>query len=289
MSKVTDVIPSLGNMNLLETINILNSGTFIPDEILICVPVNKKVEFGLPTNSKLIYCEKKSQVAQRAEGFRLAKSDFVLQLDDDTHLAETCLEKLVERLVKSKDNSAVAPIILNSETKESIYKYENLDTKFNTLRHFIANGPELYKPGVITKVGSCFGPKFSVESDAIIETEWVAGCCVLHRRENLVCDDYYPFTGKAYSEDLIASYLYKLKSINFYICNNTFCFTPPAAVGESSFMELIKELRARRYYIILSNKHSLRFYIYAGFRCIFELIFNIPKRLLHRTHVGYVQ
>ena len=140
MSKVTVVIPSLGNMNLLETINILNSGTFIPDEILICVPVNKKVEFGLPTNSKLIYCEKKSQVAQRAEGFRLAKSDFVLQLDDDTHLAETCLEKLVERLVKSKDNSAVAPIILNSETKESIYKYENLDTKFNTLRHFISRG-----------------------------------------------------------------------------------------------------------------------------------------------------
>ncbi|MFK5893441.1 MAG: glycosyltransferase [Pseudomonadota bacterium] len=289
MSKVTVVIASLGNVNLLETINVLNSGTLIPEEILICVPVNKEVEFEIPANSKLIYCEKRSQVAQRAEGFRLAKSDFVLQLDDDTHLAEACLEKLVERLIKSNNNSVVAPVILNSETKESIYKYDNLDTKFNKLRHFIANGRELYKPGTITKVGSCFGPKFSVESDSVIETEWVAGCCVLHRRENLVCDDYYPFTGKAYSEDLIASYLYKLKSVDFYICNNAFCFTPPAAAGESSFLELIKELRARHYYIILSNRHSIRFYIYAGFRCTFELIFNIPKRWLHRTRIGYAQ
>ena len=287
MISVTVVIPSLGEINALKTIMSLNAGTLVPGKILLCIPHGTKLYFPIPDNVEIVLCEKRSQVAQRAHGFSLATSDFVLQLDDDTELTETCLEKLVGRLGSSEKYSAVAPVILNSATKKSIYEHEKLSTKFNKLSHFIANGTDLYMPGTITKVGSCFGPKFCVESDAVIEVEWVAGCCVLHRRENLICADYYPFTGKAYSEDLIASYLYKLKSIKFFICHNCVCLTPSAVPTGSSFMEMIKELRARRYYIILANKHSFRFYIYASLRCSFELIFKMPKRLLRRIRIGH--
>lgn len=286
-SLISVVIPSLGKINLFTTINILNSGTLVPDEILICVPVGTRLPFDIPSNSKVIYCIKRSQVAQRAEGFKIAKSEFVLQLDDDTHLAPTCLEQLRDVAMKCQNNCAIAPTILNIKTKESIYKNEQLVTTFNTIKYFVANGHKLYVPGTITKVGSCFGPIFAADRDSNLEVEWLAGCCILHRRSNLNCDDFYPFTGKAYCEDLIASYYYKLKSIVFYSCNKAFCFTVPGDPQDGSLLELMKELRARHYFVVLSGRPIMLFYAYAVFRCGFEVLINMPKKLIRRIRVGY--
>jgi len=286
MDTVTVVIPSLGASNLLQTISFLNAGSLVPDEILICVPDNTILEFDIPNNAKLIHCNKRSQVAQRAKGFKLATSEFILQLDDDTHLSTICLENLVDAAVNLPLNCAVSATLMNAQTKSSFYQYENIPTFFNIVRHFISNGLKGYVPGTVTSVGSCFGPEFSEVADSVINIEWLAGCCVLHRRDNLIHDDYYPYRGKAYAEDLIASYLYKQKNITFYNSPKALVYTQAAEPNEGSLLELLKELRARRYYITLSGLSTLHFYLYATFRCGYEMSINIPKRLVNRIRVG---
>jgi hypothetical protein len=279
MSFVSVVIPSLGKNHLLETIEILNAGTKVPSEILICVPNGTTLEFEIPKNSKVIFCSEKSQVSQRAVGFQSSKSEFVLQLDDDTHLSPNCLEGLVNHAISNKISSAIAPSIFNLETKRSIYEGENLPTIFNKIKNYISNGSATHAPGNISKAGLCLGPKFSPVNNSLVGVEWLAGCCILHRRCNLIIDNYYPYKGKAYCEDLIASYYYTLKNITLYSSNKSKCYTAPVNPKDNSLLSLMYDLRARRYYVLLSMKNSNRFYVYAIFRVCYEILINIPKRI----------
>jgi len=281
MNAVSVVIPSLGKLNLLKTINILNSGTIVPDEILICIPNDTELEFEIPENSSLIYCSKRSQVAQRAKGLKNADSEFVLQLDDDTHLSKNCLEMLLETAMNCNSGCAVAPAILNEKTKKSIYENEGVKSPFNTFKNFLANGLDLYKPGTVTKVGTCFGPAFISDSKSLQEVDWLAGCCVLHKKTNLIYDDYFPFMGKAYNEDLIASFLYKTKSVVFYVNKEACCFTAPYDPNESSFIELLKDLRSKHYYMSLSGRLTIRFYVFSAFKLIFNGVVISPKRIIN--------
>ena len=41
----------------------------------------------------------------------------------------------------------------------------------------------------------------------IVRTQWLAGGCVLGYKEDLIIDNFYPASGKAYSEDCLHSYL----------------------------------------------------------------------------------
>lgn len=282
MGLVSVVIPTLGKINLLNTISILNSGSIVPSEIIICLPIETRLAFDIPGNVKILYSTKRSQVAQRALGLKEAKSEYVLQLDDDTHLATDCLEKLVSAIMDSQVKCAVSPSILNMETNESIYKNEYSNTLFSKIRYFIANGRKLYKPGTITGAGTCFGPKYTPGDESIVNVEWLAGCCILHKKENLIFDDYYPFEGKAYCEDLIASYLYKKNSISFFCVSGAKCFTVPNEQNSGTFPELIKEQKIRKYYLIMSGNSTTRYYIYAVFRYIYEVIVNYPKKILNK-------
>ena len=78
------VIPSLGG-NLHSSLEALNSGSLVPDEVIICLPnqnhsVNNSSEYK---NITILYSEKYGQVYQRLYGFRKAKGNYILQLDDD--------------------------------------------------------------------------------------------------------------------------------------------------------------------------------------------------------------
>ena len=47
--------------------------------------------------------------------------------------------------------------------------------------------------------------------DRYNEVDWIPGGCVIHRKENLLLFDYFPFKGKAFYEDVIQS-IYLRKS-----------------------------------------------------------------------------
>jgi len=110
----------------------------------------------------------------------------------------------------------------------------------------------------------------------------VAGCCVLHRRNNLILDDFYPYEGKAYSEDLIASYLYKEKGIVFYNISSAKVYTEPVESEDNSFTNLLLELRAKKYFLLLSDRGMLHFYFYAILRFFYVGTLSVLRRVFKK-------
>lgn len=260
MEQVSVVIPTLGDEKVAQTIRVLNSGSLVPQEIILCVPEGTVLKFPLPDNTRILFCKKRAQVAQRAMAFAHVKSEFVLQLDDDTYLDKGCLQSLVDASKELGPKCAIAPVILDSDTNESFYKNAAIKSK---LHLFLINGKRMYRPGTVTLVGSSFGPVYQIGKTVRENVEWVAGCCVLHRKENLILEDYFVLKGKAYGEDLLASYLYSQKGIKFYIDSSAICRTPGTPENSITFKELIKDLKSKDYYLTLSKRSKLHFYLYA--------------------------
>ena len=56
-------------------------------------------------------------------------------------------------------------------------------------------------------------------------SDWLPGACILHRRSNLHLLAYYPFSGKAYAEDLYHSYILTLNNVRLVYCSSINVFT----------------------------------------------------------------
>ena len=206
---VSVVIATLGGVLLKETIERLNKGSIIPNEILICIPEEdlikvKEIEFF---NVKIVNTRCRGQVAQRAVGFNKANYPYVLQLDDDIDVDESCIEELL-KVISSNPNIVVGPNLYDKSTGEYnsfLLPSKNKLRLFNRLFYYAANGKNGFQPGKISKSGINFGiPEVPSRFDNV---DWLCGGCLMHRKKNLLLMNYYPFPGKAYAEDLFHSKL----------------------------------------------------------------------------------
>ncbi len=89
------------------------------------------------------------------------------------------------------------------------------------LLFWVINGSEGYKPGQIGRSGINMG--VPEEPNDWNDLGWLPGGCVLHRRENLILFDFYPFRGKAYAEDLFHSLLLKKKGVRLLRIGAAIC------------------------------------------------------------------
>lgn len=219
------VIATLGGSVLSGTIAQLNRGTFIPAEILICIPEEQSSRIeDLPfANVRVIKTDCRGQVAQRAVGFQQASHNLVLQLDDDILVRATCVQEMVACIMEFGD-VAVCPKFYDAKTG----KYHSFMTPvagrkswFEKLLFWVINGSRGYEPGRIGRAGICMG--LPEEPGNWIDLGWLPGGCVLHRRKNLVLFCFYPFQGKAFAEDLFHSVLLKQKGIRLMRCGPAIC------------------------------------------------------------------
>lgn len=265
---ISVVIPTLGGESLSATIEQLNLGTLIPSEILICIPEAEAFRAkDLPFhNVTVIKTPFRGQVAQRIAGFQKAQGEFVLQLDDDMLLDKQCLEHLLNALAGGDEKAVVAPSMLSNLSRESPYQKPSNSLMLN-LYYWLLNGKYGYRPGSITQAGTNVGIDLTTSEKNIIEVEWVAGGCLLHRKENLILENFYPFRGKAYSEDLFHSYYLKQKDIKLFICASAYCFLDCTHIISSmSILEFLQYLRmdikVRTHLVKLLRKSISRMYIY---------------------------
>lgn len=227
----------------------------------------------------------RGQVAQRAVGFQEARHAFVMQLDDDMFVGPQCLECLLAVLVQSPD-CAVAPALVNVATNESVYKKPVSGALVGAIYYWLMNGERGYREGEIEKSGSAVGVDPLKHGSAQYEVEWLAGGCVLHRRENLVLESFYPFPGKAFCEDIIHSFLLRQKKIRLLVVPQALCgleLVDPAGSGSRAFWkEICGDFRARSYFMRLSSRKKWRMYIFYALR----ICRYIYKRLGHATRPG---
>jgi len=265
---ITVVIPTLGGESLQETIMQLNKGAMIPEEILVCIPKEESFNKDILswTNVKTIKTECRGQVSQRIVGFEKAKTRYVMQLDDDVIVDQHCLEYLLETIKSNGHKVAVAPSLIDLSTKKSVYKKPNRNQLIESIYYWLMNGSSGYQPGKIDKSGTPIGVDAQNNSSKPSESEWLAGGCVMHYRTNLVLENYFPFKGKAFSEDVIHSLKLKNKGIKLLIEPKAVCFLEIDPVTTYSFLELLlnmkSDLKVRKYYMEMTSSKSIRMYLY---------------------------
>ena len=265
---ISVVIASLGGAILRETIGKLNSGTVIPDEILICTPSDylKNISWVLPPNTRIIRTECHGQVQQRIEGLKAASGQLVMQLDDDIFFHSNCLEILVNT-ISPNSKWAIAPSFVSTVNGKSIYKLAPNKNFLFTVFYYLMNGRSGYVAGKVLSSGIGIGVDLEIEQTETVKVDWLAGGCILHHKNNLVLKDYYPLKGKAYCEDLIHSYLLKEAGVNLFISTQAIAeIIPNKSIFElniKAFIEHIKgEYQSRKYFQFVSKRSLWRMRIY---------------------------
>jgi glycosyltransferase involved in cell wall biosynthesis len=240
--RVSVIIPSLGGPTLANTVEHLNNGTLVPYEILICIPEThayKVAHFSYP-NVQIIRTNFGGQVKQRAHGFKLAKGSYVLQVDDDLELHHDCLERLIE-FVGTQTDVSVSPSLLDKNTLQpsSYMTKPNQSTGLlYKLLMWIVNGNEGYQAGVISKAGVNLA--YSSEAKSPYEVEWLPGGCSLHIKANLVLENYYPFSGKAFAEDIWHSAILRNRGVRLFHCPEAVCSLDNSSSQGGGLYSLVK-------------------------------------------------
>lgn len=265
---ISVVIATLGGESLRRTVERLNRGTLIPSEILVCIPEHEACRvttLGL-SNVTVVVTSCRGQVAQRAVGFQRARHEFVLQLDDDILVRPTCLEHLVACIGSSKD-LAVGPRMYDMKTGKYhsfMSPAEDKVSWFQRLLYWVVNGSSGYQPGVIGRAGVNLG--VPEEPPNWNDLGWLPGGCVLHRGQNLVPFDFYPFKGKAFAEDLFHSALLKQRGIKLMRCGAAICDVDFSTSGTFSLSDSMKAYfgyaRAMTTWVKNNNGSVVYLYLY---------------------------
>lgn len=285
---ISVVIPTLGlSDNLILTIESLNNNSIKPFEILLCIPsvfkhnLNKLI---FPNNVVIIETIPKGQVQQRIEGFRNVKSDYVLQIDDDCIVDKNLIEILYNKLTSQKTPTAIAPELRDIYSKKSLYNRKNNLLEF--VFRLLINGNKNIIPGSVTKAGINYGVDFvKYHSQKVtLEVDWLPGGCFMLNSKDLIFDNYFPFNGKAYCEDLIHSFLLKKNGVKLFVTNETYCETHIDSNLSKSLILKLKnfwnELRIRYYYVKLcdfSRFHLIIYSIISVFKITFRHLFNFQN------------
>jgi glycosyltransferase involved in cell wall biosynthesis len=278
--KLSVVIPTLGGIQLKDTIRALQASSIRPMEILICIPNSSELlaEIDLSDNVEIIRTTKKGQVYQRMIGFLAAKGELVLQVDDDIILEKDAIKSLVNCLDSLSKKAAISPNLLKEGTDQSAF-FRNSNTISRRFSDWILNGMSGYKPGVISLSGVGFDLDFNDKTQDKTESEWIAGTCILHRSSNLITEDFFPFSGKAYSEDLIHSLLLKQNGVKLYVCNQAIAYVGATPYSDS-LIEFYRQYQATKYAVNLQRKGLVRLNIFSFFRLIKIILRATNKWLL---------
>lgn len=275
---VSVVIATLGGDFLQGTIKALMQGSLPPAEILICIPTEHAHKTQHLANDVVrnLAIDIRGQVKQRAYGFTQVKHDLVLQLDDDTHVEEHSLRDLVKLLKQLGPGNAIGPVYYGPVSKSCIHSLQNGLIK-NIFDCVVCAAPwGKKKMGALTSVGLNYGVDDKHTDKDLLQVGWLPGACVLAHRNELITEDYFPFSGKAYCEDILHSFFKKQKGTRLWVATRVRVFTDePASRLSKKIVE--KEIPIRRYYVSLSNGPMWRLYIYETFCRLRSFFYSFTK------------
>lgn len=281
MYNISVIIPTVGEKTLSNVLESLNNSNIKPKEIILSVHNDNydKVISYQSVNVKILKNKTKGQVSQRIEGFKEAKNDYVLQLDSDIILEKNSIEILIENLNILGDKAAIAPVL---KSNRIISNKSNLHLFFKKIINLIIDGVSEVKAGKITKSSiETLPPEYNFITNNI-ETDWLPGGCVLHRKHNLILDNFYLYEGKAICEDLFHSFYLRKKSIKLYINKNAFATHIDNSCNNhknfTQYFQYLKRLfKIRHDFLILINGNRTRFFIWFIYFAIKNTLFYFFK------------
>jgi len=282
------VIATLGGDVLISTITRLNQGEGVPAEILICIPEDEAVHadcVAAIANVHVIKTKCRGQVAQRAVGLSKASYPYVMQFDDDVILPINTLKVLFETLLAKGPGNVVAPFFRLQSTGRECSQYKGGLLGF--LRNCHASlvcGAKFGKKrlGKISLSGLAFGVVMNSCKVRIVESEWLPGGVALCHKSDLITHDYYPFPGKAFSEDLIHSVLWRQQGCRFWTLLDVSAMID-VTIESFDWKSVMGRYRAHAYVAQMVGGNVWRTRLWFSFYCMFN-----AHRLLRDNyrHVG---
>ena len=269
---LTVVIPTLGGDALFKTIDFLNRGTIVPEEILVCIPKEEASQISGQSfeNVKIVTTESRGQVKQRSEGFKVAEHNYVMQLDDDIKLNADSISVMIGKLEQIGCGNVIGPSFYNQGTTVSLHKYDlgvvgflkSINASF-----FCAAAWGVKRMGKVTSMGVAYGVDPAFAEKDTCRVDWLPGGCVLAYKKDLIRQDFFPLPGKAFSEDIIHSLLRTGEGIKHYVAIKARAET---TVGDELFSRdsFKAELKARSYVLNLLQGSKFRFRIW----CFVQLL-----------------
>jgi len=264
--RVSVVIPTLGSECVVRTIEQLNRGTLVPAEILACIPQQEaaRMEHVSFPNVRVVRTDCRGQVAQRAIGFQQAREAIVVQLDDDIHVEEDTLARLTQALADKGRGNALAPVFHVVETGRCTHELGDglRGWLMNLFTYAICGAPwGVKRMGVVTAIGTSYGVDSRHCGSAPFPTQWLPGGCVVCFREDLIRDNFFPYAGKAYCEDLIHSHLRVKNGTRLWVLPTAKCLIH-ASEPERDARSVLAQLNARRYVLALRGGPKWRLALY---------------------------
>lgn len=260
------VIATLGDEWVQTTINSLMQGSYKPDEILICIPDEREPKVAHLANDvvKIVLTGVKGQVKQRAVGFQKAGYPMVMQLDDDILLEENTIQKLVTHIQQLGKGNVIAPVYYEKKKGTCIHQLPTGMMK-NLFDYFICDAQwGRKKMGTVTPIGINYGVDDALCDTELLQTQWISGGCVLSFKEDLIVENFFPFEGKAYCEDVFHSYYRAQKKIKMWVAPRVKVFIDQPET-EFSKAAVEKVIKIRRKYLELIHGSKWRLSLYELF------------------------
>lgn len=244
------VIATLGGDSLAATVACIKQSTTAPKEILICIPQDEanKVRLLEDEQTHILVTKERGQVAQRAEGFRNVKSNLVLQMDDDVLFSPTTIQTMIQHLLNLGAGHVVGPIFCDDVNHQPIARFDPslkgiLKSAYFTLVAGLPWG--LQRMGKFSSVTCAISLDPQFAEKPLQQAQWLAGGFVLGFQQDLVFENFYPVSGKAYAEDLLHSKARYEKGVRHVVATEVMVSTKPQS-DEITWGELSRELKARR-------------------------------------------
>jgi hypothetical protein len=207
----------------------------------------------------------RGQVGQRAEGLQRAAGDMVLQLDDDIHLAEGALSALVTALAGKGSGNVVGPAFFDDQSGKPLHAFPRAlrGVAVSLYASVVAGAPwGRSRMGRVTRIGVNYGvdPRL-IARESAFATDWLPGGCVLCFRKDVVPENFYPFRGKAYCEDIIHSQLRRARGMRHWVVSSAKVTTQG---GDGAFTDTAWRgaMAARYFYTRLVGGSALRARLY---------------------------
>tara|TARA_Y200000002_G_scaffold342166_1_gene313874 strand:+ start:3191 stop:4042 length:852 start_codon:yes stop_codon:yes gene_type:complete len=259
------IVIATNNPKLINIfLNNLFSNSILPSEIIIVIPLSKEYLFNFSNkyieNIKIFKSQHENQVIQRIEGFVIAKCDYVLQIDDDIIYKSEAINILLNNL-KHHENACIGPSI---SEKGKINTWMNNPDLFNsklyTFISYLNNGKKKYRSGGFSLAG--INMNFDLNLKNKYEVDWLPGGCILHKKNNLILDNYYPYNrGKSFSEDLFHSKEISKKGIKLFYSPDSKLFLSNQInnnLNFSSILNIIKSIKVMNIFVLRYGGNLLR-------------------------------
>ena len=274
-SNLSIVIPTLGEAVLFKCLNSIYLNTLLPFEIIIVIPSQYKNRVNKINKLKLvriIYSPIKGQVFQRILGFKSCKCDYVMQLDSDIILSKDTIYKLLYSMRKFYGKNAISPNLLIPKKLNNRYKYRS--KLFILIKNYIINGSKYSKPGIVTDIGYNTWFLDSYYNENFYKVEWLPGGCILFNKKSLIKNNYFPFSGRAYCEDVIHSIILTFNKVNLYYFPNITVINDDYSKEVKTLKSLFQEFKIRFYLVKKIKGSKIRFFLWF----VFYLITSIFKK-----------